>query len=116
MLVNRPSVGGPEFAELVRTVDEKVDHLEASNWDFEAVPEVFARDAAADVIGKDLVQIHDGRTMTRLGRLVLGGVGSHFNLMGTMHSDSQFKVVNSDVLDRVNAQIGSRGLNDLPEY
>lgn len=116
MAVNRPSVGGPEFAKLVRTVGEKVDQLEANSWDFESVPEVFARDAAADVLAKGLVQIHDGRTMTRLGRLVLGGVGSHFNLMGTMHADSKFQVVGSELLDEVNTQLGSNGLADVPEY
>jgi hypothetical protein len=116
MAVNRPSVGGPEFAALVRDVGEKVDELEANNWDFDSVPEVFARDAAADVLAKDLVQIHDGRTMTRMGRLILGGVGSNFNLMGTMHADSKFQVVGSGLLDEVNAQLGSNGLTDMPEY
>jgi hypothetical protein len=116
MALNRPSVGGPEFAKLVRDVGEKVDELEANDWNFDAVPEVFARNAAADVLAKELVQLHDGRTMTRMGRLILGGVGSHFNLMGTMHSDSKFKVVSSELLDQVNAQLGTRGLVDLPEY
>src|SRR6266542_1210887 len=117
MAVNRPSVGGPEFTRLVRHVGEKVDELEAANWDFDRVPEVFARNAAADVLAKELVQRHDGRTMTRMGRLILGGVGTHFNLMGTMHSDSQFKVVSSDLLDQVNAQLGTRGLlAEMPEY
>jgi hypothetical protein len=116
MAVNRPSVGGPEFAQMVRDIGEKVNELEASNWDFDAVPEVFAKKAAADVLAKGLVQIHDGRTMTRLGRLVLGGVGSHFNLMGTQHSDAQFKVISPDLLDEVNRQIPAPGLDDMEEY
>jgi len=116
MAVNRPAVGGPKFAKLVREVGEKVDKLEANNWDFNAVPEVFARDAAADVLAKELVQVHDGRTMTRMGRLILGGVGSHFNLMGTMHSDSKFQVVGPGLLDEVNSKLGTKGLADRPEY
>ncbi len=117
MAVNRPSVGGPEFAKLVRHMGEKVDELERSNWDFDAVPEVFAKDAAADVLAKDLVQIHDGRTMTRMGRLTLGGVGSDFNLMGTMHSDSKFQVVGSGILDEVKSQLGdSPRIEDISEY
>jgi hypothetical protein len=116
MAVNRPAVGGPDFANLVREMGEKVDKLEKNNWNFDAAPEVFARDAAADVLAKELVQMHDGRTMTRMGRLVLGGVGRHFNLMGTMHSDAQFQVVSSDLLDEVNDQLGSKGLADVREY
>jgi hypothetical protein len=41
-------------------------------------------------MGKEAVHMFDGRTMTRVGRLVLGGVGEHFNLMGTFASDSTF--------------------------
>src|SRR5437588_6262736 len=61
----------------------------------------------------------DGRTMTRVGRLVLGGVGEHFNLMGTFPADSTFRVATeytSSILDEIHRQAGSRRLSELPEY
>ena len=119
MALNRPAVGGPEFARIVADASEKVQRLEASNWDFDSVPEVFARDQHADVIGKEAVHMFDGRTMTRVGRLVLGGVGEHFNLMGSFPADSTFRVATeytSHVLDEIHRQAGSSRLRDLPEY
>jgi hypothetical protein len=119
MAVNRPAVGGPEFARIVADATDKVQRLEASNWDFESVPEVFAREQHADVIGKEAVHMFDGRTMTRVGRLVLGGVGENFNLMGTFPADSTFRVATeytSHVLEELHRQAGSQRLRDLPEY
>src|SRR5215472_5159860 len=119
MAVNRPAVGGPEFARIVADATEKVQRLEASNWDFDSVPEVFARDQHADVIGKEAVHMFDGRTMTRVGRLVLGGVGENFNLMGNFPADTTFRVATeytSHILDEVHRQAGARRLADLPEY
>ena len=119
MALNRPAVGGPEFARIVQDAKEKVDLLETNNWDFDAVPEIFAREQHADVIGKEAVHMFDGRTMTRVGRLVLGGVGTHFNLMGTFPADTTFRVATeytSHVLDEVHQQAGSQRLSDLPEY
>lgn len=119
MVLNRPAVGGPDFVKIVNDASAKVERLEASNWDFDQVPEIFARTQHADVIGKEAVHLHDGRTMTRVGRLVLGGVGTHFNLMGSVPSDSTFKVATdytSHVLGEINRQVGRHGLSDLPEY
>jgi hypothetical protein len=119
MALNRPAVGGPDFTRIVADAAEKVDRLEANNWDFEAVPEVFARQQRADVMGKEAVHMFDGRTMTRVGRLILGGVGEHFNLMGSIPSDSTFRVATeytSQVLDEVHRQAGNNGLEDLPEF
>jgi hypothetical protein len=119
MALNRPAVGGPEFARIVAEASEKVRRLEANNWDFDSVPEVFARRQHADVMGKEAVHMFDGRTMTRVGRLVLGGVGEHFNLMGTFPSDSTFRVATeytSFVLGEVHRQTGGKRLNQLPEY
>lgn len=119
MVLNRPAVGGPEFARIVEDARQKVERLESSNWDFDSVPEVFAREQQADVIGKEAVHMFDGRTMTRVGRLVLGGVGEHFNLMGTFPADSTFRVATeytSHVLDEVHQQAGSQRLGDLPAY
>ena len=43
MALNRPAVGGPEFPKIVADARKKVERLEAANWDFASVPEVFAR-------------------------------------------------------------------------
>jgi hypothetical protein len=116
MAIRRPSVEGPEFARRIREVSEKVRTLEVNNWDFAHLPEVFAKDNRADVIAKELVHIFDGKRMTRVGRLVMGGVGTHFNLMGPIPSDARIQMTSSAVLDTVNRQLGSAGLNDLKEF
>lgn len=119
MAVNRPAVSGPEFAKIVAEASQKVDRLERSNWNFDSVPEIFARPQAADVLGKEAIHLHDGRTMTRIGRLTLGGVGSHFNLMGSIPADATFRVATeytSFALGELNRQVGFKGLYDIPEY
>ena len=119
MALNRPSVSGPEFARIVADANAKVDRLEANNWDFDKVPEIFARPQHADVMAKEAIHLHDGRTMTRIGRLVLGGVGTHFNLMGSIPADATFKVATeytNHALGELKRQVGKKGLNDLPEY
>lgn len=119
MALNRPTVGGPDFARIVADASAKVERLEASNWDFDQVPEIFARRQHADVLAKEAVHLHDGRTMTRIGRLALGGVGTHFNLMGSIPSDATFRVATeytSHVLQEINQQVGTKGLYDVPEY
>ena len=100
---------------LVRETEEQVRALEAHNFDFAEVPEAFARKSSADVVAKELIHIHDGRTMTRLGRLVMGGVGTHFNLMGPFPSDSEFAVLPPGSLDRLTQQLGD-GLEALPRW
>jgi len=116
MAVNRPFVEGPEWITLVRNATKLVNKLEANNWDFDAVPQAFARKAAADVVAKEVLHIHDGHTMTRMGHLVMGGVGGAFNLMGPIPSDSRFMVTDSTALNEVKKNLGSRGLDDLEEY
>jgi len=119
MALNRPAVSGPGFAKIVADASAKVEKLEASNWDFDSVPEIFARQQHADVLAKEAIHLHDGRTMTRIGRLVLGGVGSHFNLMGSIPADATFKVATeftSHALEAINQQVGYKGLYDVPEY
>jgi hypothetical protein len=119
MALNRPTVSGPEFARVVADAATKVDRLEAANWDFDQVPEIFARPQHADVLAKEAIHLHDGRTMTRLGRLVLGGVGTHFNLMGSIPADATFKVATERTamaLGEINQQVGYKGLYDIPEY
>lgn len=119
MALNRPTVSGPEFARIVEDASAKVDKLEASNWDFNNVPEIFARPQHADVMAKEAIHLYDGRTMTRLGRLVLGGVGTHFNLMGSVPADATFQVATeytANALAEINKQVGYKGLYDVPEY
>jgi hypothetical protein len=119
MALNRPAVSGPEFSKIVAEASAKVEKLEASNWDFDRVPEIFARRQHADVLGKEAIHLHDGRTMTRIGRLVLGGVGTHFNLMGSIPADATFKVATEytdHALHEINQQVGYKGLYDVPEY
>lgn len=117
MPANRFSVEGPDWIVLVRGIEEKIRRLEAANWNFRALPEAFAKpDAAADVVGKELVHIHDGRTMFREGRLIMGGVGHHFNLMGPMRSDAQLKVTDGKLMAQVNRQMKGGGLKQLKEF
>ena len=116
MAVNRPFVEGPEWITVVRNATKLVHKLEGNNWDFDTVPQAFARNAAADVVAKEVLHIHDGHTMTRMGHLVMGGVGGAFNLMGPIPSDSRFMVTDSTALNEVKKNLGSRGLDDLEEY
>jgi hypothetical protein len=105
MAVNRPFVEGPDFVTAVREATDLVTKLEANKWDFDAVPQTFARKAAADVVAKEVLHVHDGRMMTRFGHLIMGGIGEAFNLMGPIPSDSRFMVTDSSALDEVRKQI-----------
>jgi hypothetical protein len=116
MAVNRPFVEGPDWVVAVREATELVNKLEANNWDFDAVPQVFARKAAADVVAKEVLHIHDGRTMTRFGHLLMGGVGQAFNLMGPIPSDSRFMVTDSAMLDELRKHIGGKHVEELDEF
>jgi len=90
--------------------------LEAANWDFAAAPEAFTQEAGADVFAKELAIIFDGSTLTRIGRLVLAGVGPLFNLMGPIHPQAIFRTTSGQLIDSLNEQVGSRGVRDFPEY
>jgi hypothetical protein len=116
MRVHRPSVEGPDFARIFEESEQVVTRLEAANWDFATVPEVFAQAASADVLAKQMVHIHDGQTVTRVGRLVMGGVGERFNLMGPIPPHSRFRLTRTDVLDEIDRQLGSHGLLDFDEF
>ena len=116
MALRRPSVEGPDFAEIVRQTNDILRRLQENRFDFETVPELFAKDAAADVFAKEIVHVHDGKTMTRYGRLVMGGVGSHFNLMGPIPPNAKLQITPTTILADVNRQLKSKGLHDLPEF
>lgn len=116
MQVLRPSVEGPDFAKLVRHTTEVVSQLEANRFDFNSIPEFFAKHATADVVAKEIVHVHDGKTLTRYGRLIMGGVGSHFQLMGPIPPNASLRISSTAILDEVNRKLKSKGLNDLREY
>lgn len=101
---------------IIREARMTVQRLKESNWDFQQFPQVFARDPAADVLAKEIVHVFDGRSMTRIGQLVMGGVGRTFNLMGPIPPDSVFKVAPPTLLTAVNRQLKHPGLKALPEY
>ena len=111
-----PSVEGPDWAERVREAEVTVQRLESQSWDFNSAPEAFAKEADADVFGKEMVIIFDGHTITRIGRLALAGVGDLFNLMGPIHPLAIFRTAAPDVIDSLNQQLGSKGLADFAEF
>jgi hypothetical protein len=110
------SVEGPDFAERVRNAEAIVQTLEERGWDFEAAPEIFGRAAACDVAAKEIIHIHDGRMQIRLGRLVMRGAGSAFNLMSPESALSVWIGSTSRDFMAINRQVGSAGLEDIPEF
>ncbi len=114
-----PSVEGPDFIEKVARADEIIARLKSGDWDFEKAREVFARDAKADVLGKEILTFYDGRHITRYGKLILGGVGQAFNIVGHFPSTATFRVNASGVagiVGEVKAVLGSDGLSEIPRY
>jgi hypothetical protein len=116
MAIDASSVEGPLFAERVGEAEAITRKLEANQWNFDAAPEIFARASSCDVLAKEIAVIHDGRTQTQIGRLVMTGSGTLFNLMGPESATAVFKSVDSPLLDEINRQIGSNGLRDFPEF
>lgn len=107
---------GPDFAKRVLAAEELTRKLESNKWNFSSAPEFFAEESQADVLGKEMVHIFDGRTMTRIGRLVMGGVGQLFNLMGALPANSAFKIAHSSrLLDEINQKLGTDGLREITE-
>jgi hypothetical protein len=106
---------GPAFAKRVRNAEEVVRKLEGNKFDFDSAPDIFAERSKADVVAKEIAHIHDGKTMTRVGRLIMGGIGDLFNLMGPLPANSVFRVTDTDrMLDEINHQLGTEGLSELP--
>src|SRR4051812_42566442 len=95
------SVEGPDFVEKVARADEIIARLKEGSWDFERAREVFAHDARADVLGKEILNVYDGQQITRYGTLILGGVGSAFNLIGHFPATTTFRVNTLSVLGDV---------------
>lgn len=110
------SVEGPEFVERVRWAEALVRRLEESNWDFDSAEDVFARKASADVLAKEIATFYDGKTLTRVGRLVMTGAGRQFNLMGGIPALSELRSTGTRVLDEIQEGVGSPGLARFPEF
>jgi hypothetical protein len=116
MAVPELSVEGPSFAERVRKAEEITQKLQANQWNFDLAPEIFGKLAACDVFAKEIVNIHDGRVQMRLGRLVMKSVGTLMQLESPESSLAETLNVGPNVFDEVNRQLGSKGLNDFPEF
>jgi hypothetical protein len=116
MRITRPLVEGPEFAQRALEAEQVVARLVENNWDFAATPEVFSPAASADVLAKEIVHIHDGRQMTRLGYLVMGGAGEQFNLMGPIPANAQFRIGGDGLVREIHRQLKTKGLQELAEF
>jgi hypothetical protein len=116
MALTAPSVEGPEFAERVRRAEEIASTLQANGFDFDAAPDVFARQAACGIAAKEIVIVHDGRVQTTHGRLVMKGVGQTFQLNSPSSALNVTLAGRPDVFEQVNKQVGSRGLEDLEAF
>lgn len=116
------AVAFPQFGDLV-TLRERINlaegviqKLQQNNWDFDAAPEVYAKQAQADVYAKEVAIFFDGRRETMIGKLVMAGVGSHFNLMGGNHVDAEFMSKPNTVLEDINKQLGTSSLREFPAF
>jgi hypothetical protein len=108
---------GPDFLEQVQRTNEVVARIEGAGWDFEAVPEIFARESAAcDVAAKEIITVFDGEEQTRWGRLVIKGAGSRFNLMSHESPLAHYVGARPSLFTQVNRQVGSKGLHDFKEF
>jgi hypothetical protein len=116
MKVTRSSVGGPDYLRLRNEADQIVKKLEENNWDFDAVPEVYAKDAQADVVAKEIAVFFNGTRETMIGRLVMAGSGHTFNLMGPHSADAEFRSTSTTVLADINYQLGTDGLREFPAF
>lgn len=116
MKVTRFSVGGPDYIKYRNEAVDIVTKLEAANWDFDAVPAVYAKEAQADVVAKEIAVFFDGSHETMIGRLVMAGVGHTFNLMGPHSADAEFRSAKGDVLAELNNQLGTNGLSEFPDF
>jgi hypothetical protein len=111
-----PSVEGPGFAKKVVEARALTDKLEKSNWDFDLVPQLYAKTKGADVLAKELVFVHDGKQQTIFGHLVTGGFGTRFNLMGPVQSNAVFRIAPTDIFAVLKKQTKTNGLRDIKEF
>lgn len=111
-----PSVEGPDFAAKVKEARILTERLEKSNWDFDLVPQIYAKNSRADVLAKELVFVHDGFEQSIYGRLVTGGFGERFNLMGPIQSNAVFKIAPTDIFEVIKEGSKTKGLDDIKAF
>jgi len=117
MAVQRPQLGDlVSLRERIHIAEGVIRKLEANNWDFDAAPEVYAKHAQADVLAKEVAIFFDGKRETMIGKLVMAGVGTHFNLMGGNHVDAEFMSKPNTVLEDINKQLGTLSLREIPAF
>jgi hypothetical protein len=118
MRVQSPQLGRDpdDLRKRILKAEDIIRTLETNNWDFDAAPEVYARQAQADVLAKEVAIFFDGRRETMIGKLVMAGVGTHFNLMGGNHVDAEFMSRPNTVLEDINKQLGTSSLRAFPAY
>src|SRR3954468_20678959 len=116
MVSSRLSVEGPDYFKEVQRAQTLVDKLERGNWDFAVAPELYARDSRADVLAKELVFVHDGERQTIYGKLITGGFGDTFNLMGPVHANAEFRIASTDVFEELHRQTETKGLKEMREF
>lgn len=105
-----------DYRKRVLMAEEVIRKLDANNWDFDAAPEVYAKEAQADVLAKEVAIFFDGKRETMIGKLVMAGVGTHFNLMGGNHVDAEFMSKPNTVLEDINKQLGTASLREFKQY
>jgi hypothetical protein len=116
------AVAFPQLRDLVtlrsriEVAEKTIRTLESNNWDFDAAPEVYAQKAQADVLAKEVAIFFDGHRETMIGKLVMAGVGTHFNLMGGNHVDAEFMSKPNTVLEDINTQLGTASLREFPKF
>jgi hypothetical protein len=117
MRVNMPQFGDLiRLRERIQLAETTIEKLEANNWDFDAAPEIYAKNAQADVLAKEVAIFFDGHRETMIGKLVMAGVGTHFNLMGGNHVDAEFMSKPNTVLEDINKQLGTSSLREFKEF
>jgi hypothetical protein len=117
MAVARPQLGDPvELRGRILGAEKVISKLEKNNWDFDAAPEVYAKHAQADVLAKEVAIFFDGKRETMIGKLVMTGIGTHFNLMGGNNVDAEFMSKPNTVLEDINKQLGTASLREFPAF
>jgi hypothetical protein len=116
-------VGLPQFGDDVIFLRERIElaesvvrKLQENAWDFDAAPEVYAKDSRADVLGKEVAIFFDGERETMIGKLVMAGIGENFNLMGGNPVDSEFMSKPNTVIEDINKQLGTSSLREFSTF
>jgi hypothetical protein len=117
MAVARPQLGDlVSVRERIAVAENVISKLGKNNWDFAAAPELYAKHSQADVLAKEVAIFFDGKRETMIGKLVMSGIGTHFNLMGGNNVDAEFMSKPNTVLEDINKQLGTSSLREFPAF